>query len=1174
MLRTSGAPYSPMWLATALLAFMTLTQACKPSFNEDNACSTDQDCYSNEICGPNGTCVNASSISEAAISSFSADKTTILAGESVTLSWSTTDATGATITSPSGQPYTVPASDISRGSTTVTPTETTTYTLTATGQGEPATRELTVTIELPPAPSISSFTVDPLMVEPGGMVTLAWQMAGAASAKITGGPDPYIIPDNELTQGAVRVPVNDPTTFTLSALNDAGEVMATVSVGVNGLPPTVSTFSATPAVSIEGEPVVLSWQTAGASSITIADTSANMLDLTGQSPTAGQITVNPTRSTSYTLTATNPFGSKPKSVEVTVLPKITVTSFAATPDSVTAGLATTLSWEISGTPTSVEIQSDQGALIPLGAASPTSGSVQVTPAVTTLYTITAKDDAQEVSATATVTVLPLAPTITSFTSNVPQIGAGGMITLSWVTVDATTITLADAAGAMVDVTGKNPLADSVQLSPAASTTYTLTAANAGGMASASVMITVGAPVTINAFTVTPTSVAAGDPVTLSWDISDAISLSITSSDGAVVTTTGKSLTQDSVTVQPGTGAITYTLTADGFAGPVTATATVSVNAGVAISDLSATPNPVLAGQPITLSWTTISAASIALTATTTGGTTPIDVTGKNAASDTLSVSPAEDTTYTLTATDAMGASVTSTLDVTVYVAADVLTFTASSNTAIAGQPITLTWTAVGATAISITDQRGQMVALPMGANLAGDSVVVRPQSTTSYTLVANGAQGTSDSASASVTVTPAPLLITELLVDATGADDGLEWVELYNPGDTFVDLANYSLGAGGADYLTTTVQLAGLLPPKGCAVIGGPTSSAANGSPTFFQSVTFTPNLQNGGAGGADGVALFALPAVNLDATTVPMDAILYDPAGGNSSGLLGEDGMPKTAISPLPPVGGSIERVSPTSDLFRAAATPTPGSCATIAQLQGTKRAPNESGGTLRFEGFGFDPALMTVHLGTQTLACSATMPGVYDCPVSAPGLMVTGAQDLVITQGSSYTADASGAPVVTPLGAPLTTTLPAAFFWEGHLEDTSADFFCGQLTPANPTATPNAPISVSSEIYIAGVTNMGSGTLPAGYSVEGASFPRGELPYLRFGQAWSPAMQTATFSGPFGSNVIYESTFTSAVAQQAEVAVRVSPDGVSYYYCDLSTSNGSDDGWNLNGGAAIEWQ
>jgi hypothetical protein len=74
-----------------------------------------------------------------AITSFTASPSSIVAGQAVTLTWTTTDATSVTIDHVAG-------SQAASGSITVTPLETTTYTLTATGTGASTTAQTTVTV--------------------------------------------------------------------------------------------------------------------------------------------------------------------------------------------------------------------------------------------------------------------------------------------------------------------------------------------------------------------------------------------------------------------------------------------------------------------------------------------------------------------------------------------------------------------------------------------------------------------------------------------------------------------------------------------------------------------------------------------------------------------------------------------------------------------------------------------------------------------------------------------------------------------------------------------------------------------------------------------------------------------------------------------------------------------
>jgi peptidoglycan-associated lipoprotein len=77
--------------------------------------------------------------------SLSADRTTINKGESVKLSWTTTDATNVSI-APEVGAVTL------QGSTTVTPSSSSTYTLTATGAGGNAESSVHISVTPPPPP--------------------------------------------------------------------------------------------------------------------------------------------------------------------------------------------------------------------------------------------------------------------------------------------------------------------------------------------------------------------------------------------------------------------------------------------------------------------------------------------------------------------------------------------------------------------------------------------------------------------------------------------------------------------------------------------------------------------------------------------------------------------------------------------------------------------------------------------------------------------------------------------------------------------------------------------------------------------------------------------------------------------------------------------------------------
>jgi hypothetical protein len=168
------------------------------------------------------------------------------------------------------------------------------------------------------------------------------------------------------------------------------------------------------------------------------------------------------------------------------------------------------------------------------------------------------------SNTVTLSVTPAsaAPTITSFTANPTSITSGQSSTLSWSVSGATSLSVNQGVGA---VSGT-----SVEVSPTATITYTLTASNATGntTATATVNITPAGSPTITSFSANPTTISSGQSSTLSWAVTGATGLSINQGVGTV-TGTSKSVSPTTTT--------TYTLTATNAAGSNTATATVTVS---------------------------------------------------------------------------------------------------------------------------------------------------------------------------------------------------------------------------------------------------------------------------------------------------------------------------------------------------------------------------------------------------------------------------------------------------------------------------------------------------------------------------------------------------------------------------------------------------------------------
>jgi hypothetical protein len=151
----------------------------------------------------------------------------------------------------------------------------------------------------------------------------------------------------------------------------------------------------------------------------------------------------------------------------------TIESFAADPATIDRGDTATLSWSVKDA-TSISI--DQG----IGTVSAT-GTKPVTPQDTTTYKLTATNDDGSRTATCTVTVALVLPTIDYFLANPTSIRDDESSTLSWSVQNATGVAIDQGIGTVSST-------DTRQVTPQATTTYTLTATNADGQNTATCQV--------------------------------------------------------------------------------------------------------------------------------------------------------------------------------------------------------------------------------------------------------------------------------------------------------------------------------------------------------------------------------------------------------------------------------------------------------------------------------------------------------------------------------------------------------------------------------------------------------------------------------------------------------------------------------------------------------------
>jgi phospholipase C len=224
-------------------------------------------------------------------------------------------------------------------------------------------------------------------VDPGTLVTLSWTVTNATNLVVSPSvsEDPLTLPT-----GSAQVAPTVTTTYIFTASGSSGTSQSSITVNVKTVAPTI-TFTAAPASILSGQSSTLSWNTENATAVTIDNGVGSV------APT-GTKSVTPTATTTYTATATGPGGSTTATATVTVGSGSNVqVSISANPQTITAGQLSTLTW------------TTQNAISATlnGQAVATSGTQNISPAGTTVYTLVGTDaggntDTKQV----TVTVLP------------------------------------------------------------------------------------------------------------------------------------------------------------------------------------------------------------------------------------------------------------------------------------------------------------------------------------------------------------------------------------------------------------------------------------------------------------------------------------------------------------------------------------------------------------------------------------------------------------------------------------------------------------------------------------------------------------------------------------------------------------------------------------------------
>jgi hypothetical protein len=408
----------------------------------------------------------------------------------------------------------------------------------------------------------------------------------------------------------------------------------------------------------------------------------------------------------------------------------------------------------------------------------------------------------------------LKPTITRFSADPASVGPGETSVLHYAVMDAAVVEI-DLEGGGALVHGSVLLEGQVPTPPLyAPTTFILTATISGDSATKAltVPVTVGERAAIESFIANPTMVDPAQPVTLSWRTVGAVS-GVIRSTSPLYTIAADMVAGGNWTIDQLERSDTYTLAVKGTDGvEVTKDVSIVLN-GPQIFSFVATPNPVMRGAPVMLSWVVRNAVELEIDS----GTTGVVHRGKDL-SGTIMVYPTRADTYTLAATDAQGRQTTA--DEAVMVIAPlgapvIRTFGATPETVTLGDLCTVSWSVgSGAQAVEILADDVVMSA----TTAASGAIGFHPAASTTYALIAKNAAGEA-TASAAVRVLLGAPVITSFSADPPVLPEGgavdLSWrtlgadrVQISRDGFVVATASTADSAANGSAEVTLTATAA------------------------------------------------------------------------------------------------------------------------------------------------------------------------------------------------------------------------------------------------------------------------------------------------------------------------------------------------------------------------------
>lgn len=645
-------------------------------------------------------------------------------GSNVTIGWTSGSYGSCTI---NGSP--VPPT----GQQIYTVTSQTNFTLSCTQNGYGnISKTITVrpNLDLSSLPSIN-LSINPTTALINTYATLYWTSANTLSCSLNGTQVPASGSQQILISGnAVAYQVSCTSPNGLSVSSTIYSNTGTANSGVTSANITASTNNIN-----SGTPVTLTW-----SSINTNYCSIGGVGTTYNGANGTQV-VYPTQTTTYTITCT-PITSGPQvSNQVTVYvngssgnntngPTVNLSTNTTT---VNSGQTATLTWSS----TNATYCTLSGGSVSTGNQS-ASGSYTFVPSSSATYTLTCYNvNNQSSSASVYITVNGTSGGNVNLTATSTTVTTGQQMTLSWSAPSGTSY--CNLLNTTNNVTLANNLgvSSSFVVYPAQTTTYQLNCFNSSNNSTGTGTIVINVNGSTSGITSTltanTTNVSANQPVVLTWS---SVNASYCNISGGSTSLTNQS-TSGSTTVYPTTNT-TYYVTCYNGNGQASNTSQINVTTtgtSNVTATITATPNPVSAGQPVTLTWSSTNANYCTITANNSS-----ILTNQNTAGSYV-VYPSLGTNYQITCYNYNGQNGANYVYVTTNgssSAQPTANIYSSVQNISSGQSVTLNWYSSNANTCALYSNSNLLIS---NQNTSGSYLVYPTQTTTYQITCTNNSNG-------------------------------------------------------------------------------------------------------------------------------------------------------------------------------------------------------------------------------------------------------------------------------------------------------------------------------------------------------------------------------------------------------------------------------------------------